>query len=390
LTPALPAQEQLRIVTNAGGMNPRSCAAAAGKVLAAAGLSEAAIAVVTGDDLLGRLEDLQRGGHDFAHFDTGEPLSSLAAPVVSANAYLGARPIAEALAAGARIVVTGRVADASLALGPAVHTFGWAWDDWNRLAQASVAGHMIECGAQATGGYSNTWRGVDLANVGYPIAELEPDGRVAITKTPRSGGVVDRRTVCEQLVYEIGDPRHYATPDVNVDFTTVEVEEIGADRVAVRGATGRPPPDTLKVSLAYRNGFMATGQLLVAGRDAVEKARACAQIVFERLRSVGIELQATHVECLGAGEAVPGALAASDAREIVLRIAVHDPRREAVERFAREIAPLITSGPAGLAGYAAGRPEVRAVFAYWPTRVARDAVQPIVEVKRAGDWARGV
>jgi hypothetical protein len=387
LTPALAAQPQLKIVTNAGGMNPLACAAAAGKILADAGLSDVTIGVVTGDDLLGRLDELRAAGHDFAHSDTGESLASLGKPIVSANAYLGAQPIVDALAAGARIVITGRVADASLTVGPAMHEFGWQWDDWPRLAQASVAGHLIECGAQVTGGYSNTWRDLDLANVGYPIAELEADGSVTITKPDGSGGVVNRRTVCEQLVYEIGDPAHYLTPDIDVDFTTVEIDEIGTNRLSVRGATGQAPPETLKISIAYRDGFMASGQLLVAGNDAVARARACAGIVFERLKSSGIELEATNVELLGAGDGVPGIASVNEnTSEVMLRITARDPRPEAVERFTRELAPLITSGPAGLAGYAAGRPEVRPVFAYWPSRIARDVVQTRVEVRTASKW----
>jgi hypothetical protein len=389
LTPALAAQPQLKIVTNAGGMNPLACAAAAGKILANAGLGDVQIGIVTGDDLADKLNDLKAAGHDFAHFDTGEPLANLARPIVSANAYLGARPIVEALAAGARIVITGRVADASLTVAPAIHEFGWRWDDWPRLAQASVAGHLIECGAQVTGGYSNTWRDLDLANVGYPIAELESDGGITITKPDGSGGIVNCRTVCEQLVYEIGDPKHYLTPDIDVDFTTVEIEDTGADRVAVHGATGLAPPDTLKVSIAYRDGFTASGQLLVVGNDAVARARACADIVFTRLKSASIELEATNVELLGTSEGVPGVPATSNnVTEVVLRITARDPRREAVERFTREVAPLITSGPAGLAGYAAGRPDVRPVFAYWPSRIACNAVQTQVEVRPASDWAK--
>jgi hypothetical protein len=250
---------------------------------------------------------------------------------------------------------------------------------------------LIECGAQVTGGYSNTWRDLDLSNVGYPIAELEADGGVTVTKPANSGGVVNRRTVAEQLVYEIGDPRHYLTPDVDVDFTTVEFEETGPDRVAVRGASGQAPPETLKVSIAYRDGFMASGQLLVVGRDAAERGRACAEMVFARLRSAGVELEATNVELLGTGDSVPGVRTLGNTTtvsEVMLRMSVRDPRREAVERFVREIAPLITSGPAGLAGYAAGRPEVRPVFAYWPSRVVRDAVSPVVEVKSANEWQR--
>jgi hypothetical protein len=293
----------------------------------------------------------------------------LKAPVVSANAYLGAAPICEALADTARIVITGRVADASLTLGPAMHEFGWPWDDWNAIAAGSVAGHLIECGAQVTGGYSTDWRGYDLANVGYPIAELEADGSCVIAKPAGSGGRVDRRTVVEQLVYEIGDPRHYLTPDVDVDFTSVEVDDLGNNRVAVRGATGHVAPDSYKVSLAYRDGYMAGSQLLVYGDDCLEKARECGEIVLSQVKQAGYELERTRIELLGCGDGVPRGTLASLPPEVMLRISVHDPRREAVERFTKEIAPLVTSGPAGLAGYAVGRSPVRPVFAYWPTLV---------------------
>jgi hypothetical protein len=403
LCPALAAQPQLRIVTNAGGMNPLACAKAAVEMLDAAGLGDLPLGVVTGDDLLGRLDELRQAGCNFTNLDTGEPLAALVKPIVSANAYLGALPVAETLASGARVVITGRVADASLTVGPAVHEFGWKWDDWNRLAAASVAGHLIECGAQVTGGYSTRWENLRLEDIGYPIAELESSGNCIITKPAGSGGRVDRHSVALQLIYEIGDPRHYLTPDVDVDFTTVEVEEIGENRVIVKGATGRPATDTYKVSLAYRDGFMASAQLLVFGTDCVAKAQACAGMVFERLKRNGYELDRSHVECLGAGAGVPGLVAtsgplveqsstseplvATDLREVMLRISVHDARREAVERFAKEIAPLITSGPAGLAGYASGRAAVRPVFAYWPTLVPKALVTPRVEVRKAAEWA---
>jgi hypothetical protein len=345
------------------------------------------VGVVTGDDLLPRLPELQAAGCRFENLDTGQPLSQLGRDVVSANAYLGARPIAEALAASARLVITGRVADASLTLGPALHEFGWKWDDWDRLAGASVAGHLIECGAQATGGLYRHWQRLDLANVGYPIAELNSDGAATLTKADGSGGVVSRETVCEQLVYEIGDPRHYLTPDVDVDFTTVEVADEGENCVRVWGATGSPAPDRYKVSLAYRDGFSASGQLLVYGDDCVEKARACAEILLARVRTAGFKLESAHVECLGAGEGVPGLHAPpSGLREVMLRLTVHDSRRAAVDRFTKEFAPLITAGPAGLAGYAAGRPAVRPVFAYWPTLVPRDLVPAGVEVRTAKEW----
>ncbi len=393
LCPALATQPQLRIVTSAGGMNPRSCARAAAAVLAAAGLGETAIGVVTGDDLLGRLAEIMAAGCPLTNLDTGEAFGPPAVgrglkEVVSANVYLGAGPIVEALSGGARIVITGRVADASLTVGPAVHEFGWSWNDWNRLAGASVAGHLIECGAQATGGLYRHWQNLDLANVGYPIAELNDDAAVIITKPANSGGAVNRHTIAEQLVYEIGDPAHYLTPDVDVDFTTVTLAEVGPDRVAVRGAVGRPAPDMLKVSLAYRAGYMTSGQLLVFGRDCVEKAQACGQMILDRVAAAGFTLDATNIELLGAGVGVPGLhVPPTDLAEVTLRVSARAASREAVERFAAAFAPLVTSGPPGLAGYAAGRPAVRPVFGYWPTLIPRDLVVPQIEVRPARDWA---
>ncbi len=399
LTPALNAQPQLKIIANSGGMNPLSCAQAAAEILHEAQLDDLPLAAVTGDDLLPRLDELTRQGCDFANLETGEPLSKLLSDqsairnpqsaIVSANAYLGARPIAGALASGARIVITGRVADASLTVAPCLHEFGWAWEDWNRLAAASVAGHLIECGAQVTGGYSTGWTTYGLADVGYPIAEIDAAGSTLISKPVGTGGAVNRTTVSEQLVYEIGDPRHYLTPDVDCDFTTVEVEEIGADRVAVRGASGRPATDSYKVSLAYRDGFMASGMLLVYGSDCLEKAKACGEIILARVKSAGFELARTNLELLGYKAGVPGAFFHRKYQppgELVLRLTAHDPRREAVECFARQFAPLITSGPAGLAGYASGRPEVRPVFAYWPTLVLKRLVEPVVKVQPVKEW----
>jgi hypothetical protein len=387
LCPALVRQPKLRIVTNGGGMNPRACAKAAAAILECAGLGDTKIGIVEGDDVLNRLNEIQAAGCRLENIDTSQPLSELKEQVVSANVYLGARPIADALAAGARIVITGRVADASLTVGPAVHEFGWAWADWNRLAGASVAGHLIECGAQATGGLYPHWQNLDLTHVGYPIAELEANGRATITKPPGTGGAVNRHTIAEQLVYEIGDPAHYLTPDVDVDFTTVEVRETGRDRVQVSGTTGRPGPETLKVSLAYRSGFTASGQLLVYGADCVTKARACGQMILDRVAAAGFQLETSHIEYLGASQGVPGLNSPpADLREVVLRVAVRDSRREAVERFAAEFAPLITSGPPGLAGYASGRTVVRPVFAYWPALLPREFVQPLVDVRTAKDW----
>ena len=387
LLPALRRLPQLRIVTNAGGVNPEACTRAAGAVLLSSGLSARRIGMVTGDNLLPRLLELQGAGCRFENLDTGQPLGELTQPIVCANAYLGARAIAEALADDADLVITGRVADASLTVGPAAHHFAWAWDDWKTLAGASVAGHLVECGAQATGGLYRDWEDLNLADIGYPIAELHRDGSCVITKPDGTGGAVNRHTIAEQLVYEIGDPREYLTPDVSVDFTMVELEEIGVNRVAVRGATGRPPPDQYKVSLTYHDGYQASGQLLVYGRDCVAKARACGELIRRRVARTGFECQNWFVECLGANESVPGAHPLTEgAREVMLRVTARDLRREAVERFAKEFAPLVTSGPPGIAGYASGRPQVRPAFGYWPTLVPRELVAPRVEIRTAGEW----
>jgi hypothetical protein len=380
LAPVLKKQPGLKVVTNAGGMNPRACAARARELLDRAGLASKKIAVVAGDDLLPRLDELLAAGHALDNFDTGAPLAEVRPRLVSANAYLGAGPIVEALRLGADVVITGRVADASLTVGPAVHELGWAWDDWDRLAAASVAGHLIECGAQATGGLWCNWQETDLAAVGYPLVEIGQDGAFTLTKPPGSGGAVNRETATEQLLYEVGDPAAYLTPDVVADFTSVQISEAGPDVVAVSGARGRPATDTYKASLAYRDGYAASGTLLIAGPGAAEKARQCGRIILERLRRAGAEPQHHLVECLGAGASAPGVLPVVDAPEVVLRVAVRDARKAVVERFTKELAPLVTSGPPGVTGYTSGRPPVREVFAYWPALIAKGAVTPTVEV----------
>ena len=390
LRSVLKEQPKLKLVTNAGGMNPAACAKAAGKILSEAGLGDVTIGIVSGDDLLADISRLQEAGCQLENLETGERLDTSKLSLVSANAYLGARPIVEALQGGARIVITGRVADASLTVGPAVHEFGWDWQDWNLLAAASVAGHIIECGAQATGGLYRHWEELDLGHVGYPIAELDADGKLFITKPAEQGGRVNRDTVIEQLLYEIGDPRHYLTPDVDVDFTSLEVLASGTDRVAVENATGYMAPPSYKVSAAYRNGFAASGQLLVCGRDAASKAQACGEMILARLETAGYEYEHALVECLGTGVSAPGFKPQGDVREVMLRVSVRDSRREAVERFTKEIAPLITSGPPGLAGYASGRSPVRPVFAYWPTLVPKELVSPQVKVRKASEWNKSL
>src|SRR5437879_2471487 len=269
LAPILRDQPSLKIVTNAGGMNPTGCAAKAKEILKKAGLDKRTVATVTGDDLMPDLDQLMAQGHALANMETGESLSPVRERVVSANAYLGAKPIADALKLGASVVITGRVADASLTLGPATHEYDWAWDDWDRLSAGTVAGHLIECGAQVTGGLWCNWQEApDLANVGYPIVEIEPSGLFRVTKPPNTGGRVNQETVAEQLLYEVGDPAAYLTPDATADFTSVSLRETDLDTVLVQGTRGRPATDTYKVSIAYRDGFTASGPLVVFGTDA--------------------------------------------------------------------------------------------------------------------------
>jgi hypothetical protein len=379
LTPTWRSGRRLRLVTNAGGLNPSACARAAAAALRDAGCTGLRIGVVSGDDIL---HHLTSNPDAFPHLESAAPLISVLPRLVTASAYLGAAPIAQALAAGADIVITGRVADPSLAVAPCIEHFQWPCEGYDLIAGATVAGHLIECGTQATGGISTDWLDVrDPAHVGYPIVEVDPDGYCVLTKPPNTGGRVDLMTVKEQLLYEIGDPANYLSPDAAVSFLTLKVESAGPDRVRISGATGRPPPDTYKVSATCRAGFRASGMLTIVGPDAIARARRCGEIVLQRLQDSGHAPAEALVECLGAGDAQPGLVPPpADAPEVVLRITVADMRREIVERFTRQIAPLVTCGPQGTTGYAEGRPPVREVFAYWPTLIPRHLVRPKVEV----------
>jgi hypothetical protein len=380
LGPVLKKQPQLRIVTNAGGMNPEACAAKVLAVLRRLDSPERTVATVTGDDLSQRLDQLLSGGEQFTNLDTGKPLASIRDRVVSANAYLGARPLAEALRRGASVVISGRVADASLTVAPAVHELGWSWDDWHSLCAATIAGHLIECGAQATGGLWCNWQDApDLANAGYPVAEIDANAEVRITKPPNTGGVINRETISEQLLYEVGDPAAYLSPDVTADFTSVTLQEIQPDVVRLWGAKGRATTDSYKVSIAYRDGYAASGTLVIFGADAQAKARACGDMILRRLQRVGIEPEFKNVELLGLGACVPGVVPSTGQPiEVVLRVSVRDSRRPVVDRFTKEFAPLVTSGTPGVTGYTTGRPAVREVFAYWPALVGKNVVKPQV------------
>ena len=373
----------VRVIANAGGVNPPACASAIQALAKKRGKS-IKIGVVTGDDLLPRLNDLVDTGHALSHMETGEPLETVRERVLSANAYIGSKPIVEALTRGAQVVITGRSTDTALTMAPIRFEYGWADTDYNRLAAGIVAGHILECGAQCSGGNClYDWRNIpDLANVGYPIADAHEDGSFIVTKHPNTGGRVTVHTVSEQLVYEMGDPHAYITPDVIADFTTIRIEGAGPDRVRVFGINGYAPTDKLKVSIAYRAGFKAVGTLVYSWPDALEKAQLADRILRERLERLGLSFDEILTEFVGAS-ATHGALAGptrSDAPEIQLRVGVRSDNRAMVERFTREIAPLVLNGPPSVTGFAGGRPKVEEIVAYWPALVDKSVVQTHVEV----------
>ena len=383
ILPTLVAKD-IRVTSNAGGVNPRGCAEA---VLAAArrqGL-DVKVGLVSGDDLLPRLDELLAAGHELRDMDTGRPLADIRDKVLSANAYIGMAPIAEALDRGARIVVTGRVTDTGLTLGPLVHEFGWDHDDWDRIAAGTVAGHIIECGAQASGGnLLRDWRKVKgLADPGFPIAEVSADGSFVITKHAGTGGVVNVPSVTEQLVYEMGDPHNYITPDGVADFTSIRLAQRGKDRVAVTGITGGSRTPMLKVSVAWFYGYKAVGTLVYSWPDALEKAKAADRILRQRLKDLGLEFEQVLTEYVGAN-ATHGPLAGEspvDLPEVQLRVGVRAREKAPVERFTREIAPLVLTGPPSVTGFAGGRPQVEEIVAYWPALIDRRAVEPHIRVE---------
>ncbi|MFT3804978.1 MAG: DUF1446 domain-containing protein [Burkholderiaceae bacterium] len=373
----------IRVIANAGGVNVPACAGALAKVAEEAGLA-LRIATVTGDDLMGSVDAWR--GQDVRDMTTGRPMPER---LISANAYLGAFPIAAALAAGADIVITGRCVDSAPTLGALIHEFGWQPQDHDRLAAGTLAGHILECGAQATGGNFTDWRDVVAGwpDMGYPIAVCEPSGSFVVTKPEGTGGLVSQLSVSEQIVYELGDPGAYLMPDVTCDFRGVSVTECGRDRVRVEGARGYPPPEKLKVSATWHDGHRASSSTVVAGFDAVDKAEAYSAALFARvnrlLRERGLEgLRRTAVHLIGA-ETLLGAQArpeARESREVMVRIDVRHARREALELFSKEVTGVALSMTTGRCSGGAGRPKVTPVIAQFAFLVDRDNVRVDVHV----------
>lgn len=376
--------KNIKVITNGGGVNPEACRDAIFAVAKKRGI-KIKVGVVLGDNILDSIDSINAAGHPLKNMETGESLKDVKDRVLSANVYFGAMPIVECLRQGAQIVVTGRTTDTGLTLAPMIHEFGWSPDDWDKMAAGTVAGHILECGAQSSGGnFSADWKKVkDFANIGFPIAEAYPNGEFIITKHPKTGGLVNRASVAEQLLYEIGDPKEYITPDCIADFTSIQLKDIGKDKVKVFGIKGRPATEFYKVSMSYNDGFSAAGTLTYTWPDAMEKAKLSDKILRARLKKAGCVYQEMRTEFLGYNSC-HGALTntkESDVEEVVVKFAVRGQDKRSIVEFGKHIAPLILTGPPSVTGFAGGRPKPSDVVAYWPALLKKTAVTPRVIVE---------
>ncbi|MFO7653776.1 MAG: acyclic terpene utilization AtuA family protein [Candidatus Krumholzibacteriia bacterium] len=364
-------RKNVRVISNAGGINPIGLGRKIQDLAQRLGL-ELKVGVVYGDDISNRLYELSAAGERFNNMETGEDFFPVRSRISAANIYLGAEPVVKALEAGCQVVVTGRVTDTGLTLAPMIHEFGWDMADWDRMAAGIVAGHILECGAQASGGNLSDWQEVEtFHDIGYPIVEVEAGGEFVVTKHRRTGGLVSEKTVKEQLVYEMGDPGEYISPDGVAYFDTVQLEHDGPDRVRVFGVRGGPAPDFLKVSMAYEDGWKAEGEVLVCGPDIERKAQVIADIFWRKLRH---EFEETITTLVGSGSIWPPQLRRCETVEGLLRFGVADHDLGKIRDFAKNLATLILSGPAGMAVTTRGRPKPQPIIAYWPALLHRSRV----------------
>lgn len=378
-------EKGIKVIANAGGVNPKGCRDAIQKVVKELGLKGVKVGIVEGDDILDQLPELMKSGESFKNLDNGEDINTILDRISSANVYIGAKPIADALAQGADIVVTGRATDPSLVVAPLIHEFGWSLEDFDKLAAGTVMGHILECGPQCTGGNYNDWRNVpDFARIGYPVVEASADGSFVVTKHEGTGGLVNIDTVTSQLLYELGDPKNYLGPDCTSDFTTIQLDDDGKDRVRVSGIKGSAPTPTYKVSMSYANGFKIVGQLTYTGPDAVEKAQLGAEILFERVGMYGTAIpeEDRFVELFGTNVCYKGIVKQSEEPgEVMLRVGAKSNDKNLLNILGRELAPLITSGPVGVTGFAAGRPRPTEIVGYWPALIDKNKVTTTVIVE---------
>ncbi|MFZ5823314.1 MAG: acyclic terpene utilization AtuA family protein [Bacillota bacterium] len=374
----------IKLITNAGGINPQGAARAVAQVAKELGL-KAKIACVTGDDIYDRLDSLAAQGVTFADKESGQALGDIRDRVLFASVYLGAQAVADALRTGADVVITGRTTDTAQFLGPVLYEFGWGADEWNKLAQGIILGHVMECSGQATGGnFQVGWEDVpDLHRIGYPIAEVSEDGTFVVTKAPGTGGLVNVRTVKEQFLYEIHDPTTYITPDVICDLTTTKIEQVGENQVRVSGTTGRPAPPTLKALLGYADGWMGEGYISFGWPKAYSKAKRAAEIVTKRLEMQGVKPKEIHIEYIGInslwGALAPEPVDEDAINEVRLRIAIRTDNKKDCEVLAREFPPLLLSGPP-TASAVAGTPAPRELMGLWSTLIPRELIEPHVKI----------
>jgi hypothetical protein len=381
-------EKGIKLITNGGGMNPLAARDAVLNIARKLGIKGLKVAVITGDDIFDRLDELQANGHALTNIDTGAAFSEVRDRVVNANAYLGGEVIAQALADGAEVVITGRVTDSALFLGPLLYEFGWARDDWDRLAAGIVCGHLLECAGQVVGGnYAGGWKEVpNLENIGYPYAEVSEDGSFILTKTPDTGGLVSFGTVREQLQYEVLDPNHYLSPDVDADFTSVHLDDLGENRVRVWGMRGRPRPDTLKVCIGYEDGWIGEAQISYSWPDAIAKAQKADYILRKRFEAIGLKYSEIRTDYIGFN-ALHGPLACdppfdpADMNEVVLRVAVRVADSKEAEKVFRELVPLGLNGPPTASGVGGGRAKPRELLALWPALIPRSEVEPYVKIE---------
>ncbi|MGC8864906.1 MAG: acyclic terpene utilization AtuA family protein [Bacteroidales bacterium] len=361
---------KVKVLTNAGGINPLECGRQVTRILREQEIP-LKVAVVLGDNIIQDLEAWKNEGIDFRNMENGRPFTEVAGKIQSANAYIGMWPLVKALEMGADIVIAGRVTDTSITMAPMAYEFGWKPDDFDRIASALVAGHIIECGAQVTGGNYTDWHKVtSWENMAYPIVEVRPDGTFTVTRHPRTGGLVNMDTVREQLVYEMGNPAAYISPDVIADFRTIHLEEEGPDRVRVSGIKGYPPTPFLKVSMAYQEGYVSSGSIIISAPAALEKARTFADIFWKR---IGVPFTKAHTAYQGYNSCHLNLAPDNEPNEVLLTFSIYDEDLKKHDLFAKSIAPLILSGPPGVA-VTGGRPHIKTVLSYWPALIPKEKV----------------
>lgn len=378
-------QKNIKVITNGGGVNPVACANAIMEVAKELRIKNLKVGIVIGDDIKNRVEELIASGEDLKNMETGESIITIKDKILSANVYFGAFPIVEALEKGADIIITGRTTDTGLTLAPMIYEFGWKKNDIDLLSAGTVAGHILECGAQSSGGnFSGDWQSIpNMAEIGFPIAEAFPNGDVIITKHQNTGGRVSFETIAEQLVYEIGDPKNYITPDCIADFTSIQLRDLGDDRVLVTGVTGFPETEFYKVSCSYADGYSASASLTYCWPEALTKAKAGDQILRQRMENLNLKFEEIRTEFIGYNSThgpLAKELIEDDINEIMLKVGVRSHDFKSVERFGKEIAPLILTGPPGVTGFAGGRPKPSEVVAYWPALISKIVVTPVVEI----------